>query len=250
MASRGVVVTGGAQGIGKAITMRLLEQDYRVFILDADSEAGGETEDELRPLGLVEFIWTDITQENSVRQAFDVILRDSPTLCALVNNAGIMCRKPLSDLNIQDWNTVIAVNLTGPFLCAKYALPVLEEQSVIINIASTRALMSEPDTESYSASKGGLVALSHALALSLGPKVRVNCISPGYIDVSAWKKKSNREQAKLSAEDHSQHPAGRVGTPQDIAALVAFLISSDASFITGANFIVDGGMTRKMIYVD
>lgn len=247
----GVAITGGAQGIGKAIAKRLLEQGYRVFILDADSEAGRETEEELRAIGVAEFICTDIAQEHSIYQAFDVIQRDSPTLTALVNNAGIMCRKPLAKLSLDDWNAVLAVNLTGPMLCAKFALPLLdEEQSSIVNIASTRALMSEPNTEAYSASKGGLVALTHALALSFGPKVRVNCISPGWIDVTAWKKNSQREAAQLSSADHLQHPAGRVGTPDDIAALVAFLISREAAFITGANFVIDGGMTKKMIYAE
>ncbi len=121
---------------------------------------------------------------------------------------------------------------------------------MIVNIASTRAMQSEPHTEAYSATKGGLVALTHALAMSLGPDVRVNCISPGWIAVSEWKKRSQRKAADLRQEDHAQHPAGRVGIPGDVAALVAFLISYEAGFITGQNFVVDGGMTKKMIYVE
>jgi NAD(P)-dependent dehydrogenase (short-subunit alcohol dehydrogenase family) len=135
-------------------------------------------------------------------------------------------------------------------LCSKYAYPYLKkEKGVIINIASTRAFMSEPNTEAYSASKGGIYALTHALAISLGPDIRVNCISPGWIEVSEWKKKSLRKPAELTELDHKQHPAGRVGRPEDIASLVLYLISDEAGFITGANFIVDGGMTRKMIYL-
>ena len=107
-----------------------------------------------------------------------------------------------------------------------------------MNIASTRALQSEPDTEAYAASKGGLVALTHALALSLGPEVRVNCISPGWIAHQPVRRK-----------DHAQHPAGRVGQPQDVAELVAYLLSDAAGFVTGQNFVIDGGMTKKMIYV-
>jgi NAD(P)-dependent dehydrogenase (short-subunit alcohol dehydrogenase family) len=110
--------------------------------------------------------------------------------------------------------------------------------------------MSEKNTFAYSASKGGIVALTHALAVSLGPDVRVNCISPGWIDTSEWKKKSKRRIAELSERDHKQHPAGRVGRPEDIASLVAFLISPESTFITGSNFIADGGMTRKMIYLE
>ncbi len=109
--------------------------------------------------------------------------------------------------------------------------------------------MSEPDTEAYSASKGGIVALTHALSISLGPDVRVNCISPGWIETSNWQKKGKWHKAMHSKKDKSQHPAGRVGNPEDIANLAYFLVSDQSSFITGSNFVVDGGMTRKMIYV-
>jgi NAD(P)-dependent dehydrogenase (short-subunit alcohol dehydrogenase family) len=144
---------------------------------------------------------------------------------------------------------MIRANLTGSFLMAKHAVPHLRAgRGAIVNIASTRALQSEPDTEAYSASKGGLVALTHALAVSLGPDIRVNCVSPGWIDTSGWKKRSRRGQEALRPEDHAQHPAGRVGTPEDVAAMVLYLVSDAAGFVTGQNFVVDGGMTRKMIY--
>jgi hypothetical protein len=134
---------------------------------------------------------------------------------------------------------------------AKHCVSHLRQaRGAIVNIASTRALQSEAHTEAYSATKGGLVALTHALAVSLGPDVRVNCVSPGWIAASEWKKRSQRKAADLRREDHAQHPAGRLGTPQDIAAMVAFLISDEAGFITGQNFVVDGGMTKKMIYVE
>jgi NAD(P)-dependent dehydrogenase (short-subunit alcohol dehydrogenase family) len=137
------------------------------------------------------------------------------------------------------------------FLCAKHAVPALRKaRGAIINVASTRALQSEPNTEAYAASKGGVVALTHALALSLGPAIRVNCISPGWIDVSEWKKPSKRKAAALRDVDHAQHPVGRVGNPLDIGKLALFLLSHDASFITGQNFVADGGMTRKMIYAE
>jgi hypothetical protein len=152
---------------------------------------------------------------------------------------------------LEVWNRYLATNLTGCFLMAKYCVPHLRQaRGAIVNIASTRAIQSEPHTEAYSSTKGGLVALTHALAVSLGPQIRVNCVSPGWIAVSEWKKRSQRKAADLRPEDHAQHPAGRVGTPGDVAALVAFLISDKAGFITGQNFVVDGGMTRKMMYVD
>jgi NAD(P)-dependent dehydrogenase (short-subunit alcohol dehydrogenase family) len=151
-----------------------------------------------------------------------------------------MIRKPLAQLTLDDWNSVLATNLTSTFLLARAAEDLLRAaHGAVVTIASTRAHMSERDTESYSASKGGLVALTHALAVSLGPEVRINCVSPGWI---------NSRGAALSSEDHAQHPAGRVGTPEDIAALVAWLVGHESKFVTGAEFIVDGGMTRKMIY--
>jgi len=119
----------------------------------------------------------------------------------------------------------------------------------VINIASTRALMSEQHTEAYSASKAGLLGLTHALAISLGPQIRVNAILPGWIDVSTWKRSDLAHQEPLTAEDHRQHPVGRVGRPHDIAAACLYLASEEASFITGQALVADGGMTVKMIYV-
>jgi NAD(P)-dependent dehydrogenase (short-subunit alcohol dehydrogenase family) len=131
----------------------------------------------------------------------------------------------------------------------KYCAPYLKKnKGSIVNIASTRALQSEANTEAYSASKGGIVALTHALSVSLGPEVRVNCVSPGWIETRDWKKQSKREEVRHTRTDELQHPAGRVGRPDDIASLVDYLCSGEAGFITGANFVVDGGMTRKMIY--
>jgi NAD(P)-dependent dehydrogenase (short-subunit alcohol dehydrogenase family) len=161
-------------------------------------------------------------------------------LDAVVSNAGIMVRKPVTELAIDEWRRVLDTNLTGTFLLAKHAAPHLKvERGSIVAIASTRTLMSEPDTEAYAASKGGLAALTHALAVSLGPEVRANCVSPGWIDT---------KDGELRPEDHAQHPAGRVGTPQDVAELVAYLVGERSGFVTGANLVVDGGMTRKMIY--
>ena len=120
----------------------------------------------------------------------------------------------------------------------------------IVNIASTRAFQSEPNTEAYAAAKGGIIALTHALAISLGRDVRVNCVAPGWIDVRAWKKGNQGFQPDLRPIDHTQHPVGRVGKPEDIAAIAAFLLSDQAGFITGQTFIADGGMMRKMVYVE
>ncbi len=170
----------------------------------------------------------------------------------LVNNAGIANphQGKLAELSLATWNRYLGTNLTGAFLCSKHAMPVLEKNhGAIVNIASTRALQSEPDTEAYAASKGGLMALTHAMAISAGPAVRVNAILPGWIATDGWRKPASRRKAKLSKRDHSQHPAGRVGAPEDIGALAVYLLSDQAGFVTGQQFTVDGGMTVKMQYV-
>jgi NAD(P)-dependent dehydrogenase (short-subunit alcohol dehydrogenase family) len=243
------IVTGGAQGIGKGVTAGLLAAGYGVVIADSDPEAGRETLGELG--GAAWFVAADVADEASVAACVAAAVAHGGRLDAVVNNAGIARapRVPVEQLTLESWNRQLGVNLTGAFLMAKHAAPHLRTtRGVIVNVASTRALQSEANTEAYSASKGGLVALTHALAVSLGPAVRVNCVSPGWIDVSGWQKSARRKQATLSAGDHAQHPAGRVGTPEDIAAMVAFLLSDAAGFVTGQNFVVDGGMTKKMIY--
>ncbi len=246
---RVAVITGGAQGIGKAVAKRLISEGMRVIIADIDEEAGQETVEEFACPGEILFLRADISSEADVRNLAKATWRNYERVHLLVNNAGIFLSRPLADMSIDEWNRIISANLTGAFLCAKHFAAYLSEcRGAIVNISSTRAFMSEADTEAYAASKGGIFALSHALALSLGPKVRVNCISPGWIDVSNWKKKSARQGPKTTEADHKQHPAGRVGRPEDIASIIVYLASDEASFVTGANFIVDGGMTRKMIY--
>jgi NAD(P)-dependent dehydrogenase (short-subunit alcohol dehydrogenase family) len=245
------IVTGGAQGIGKATVRRLLGKGMSVVIADVDEEAGAETADEYKILGDVRFISCDVSDGAQVRRLIDDALARCGAIDALVNNAGISRFRSIDEVTLEDWSAVIGTNLTGAFLCSKHAAPYLRSaRGAIVNIASTRALMSEPGGEAYAASKGGLIALTHALAVSLGPDVRVNCISPGWIETCDWKKKSERRRPRHREQDRAQHPAGRVGVPDDIAALVDYLLSSEAGFITGANFVVDGGMTRKMIYVE
>lgn len=253
MGARIALVTGGGQGIGRGIAERLLRAGWRIIIAERDDEAGQETARDLAALGEIVSLQTDVADEESVRATFATIARRFGRLDGLVNNAGIAqpVSGPVDSLALADWNRVIGVNLTGGFLCVKHAVPLLRERSgAIVNIASTRALQSEPHTEAYAASKGGMVALTHALAVSLGPSIRVNCISPGWIEVSALQKASRRKPASPSPLDHAQHPAGRVGQADDVAALVEFLLSGQAGFITGQNFVVDGGMTRKMIYLE
>lgn len=246
------LITGGGQGIGRAVSFAFAEQGARVVVADIDEEAGVECVDEIiQRGGDAVFFPVDVGDEASVRRLMDQVEARYGILHHLCNNAGIGYWAPLAELPIDAFDRVVAVNLRGPLLCAKYGLPLMERAhgASIVNIASTRALMSEANTESYSASKGGLLALTHALAVSLGPhKIRVNAISPGWIETSAWKKRSARREVILSDRDHLQHPAGRVGIPEDIARAVLFLSAKEAGFITGINLVVDGGMTIKMIY--
>ena len=248
---KNIIVTGGAQGIGKGITDRLLREGYAVVIADLDIEAGEETRQEYEHAGDLLFIRTDVADEHSARECVNRAAERFGRLDGLINNAGIARAHsgPPEKLSLADWTQVLAVNLTGCFLMARECIPHLRQTGgTIINIASTRAIQSEAETTSYSAAKGGLASLTHSLAVSLGPEIRVNCISPGWIDVSQWKKRSERTPSDLRPVDHAQHPAGRVGIPEDVAALVRYLLTDEAGFITGQNFIIDGGMTRKMIY--
>ena len=237
------IVTGGVKGIGRAIVDHLVENGWRVCVVDIEGSGARRAFAKRRSVAVVE---GDVGQEETAKRAVAEALRRFGRLDAVVSNAGIMIRKPLSELSLAEWHQVIDTNLTAAFLFARAAERALRRsKGAIVTIASTRALMSEPDTESYSATKGGIVALTHALAISLVPDVRVNCVSPGWINTSI----ETGKQTALRKKDQTQHPAGRVGKPEDIAEIVAFLLDRERSgFITGANFVVDGGMTRKMIY--
>jgi NAD(P)-dependent dehydrogenase (short-subunit alcohol dehydrogenase family) len=195
------IVTGGGQGIGKAIAQRFLGEGLSVVIAEIDEQAGQETEAEFQSLGSIRFIRTDVSDEQSVQNLIQEIEKRFERLDILVNNAARAApdNPPITELSLAEWNQTISINLTGAFLCTKYAVPLLRKsQGTIINISSTRALMSEPNTEVYSASKGGILALTHALAISLGPEIRVNCISPGWIEVSEWKKQAIRQNPQLT----------------------------------------------------
>lgn len=251
------LVTGGAQGIGKCTAQHLLKRGYQVAIADIDAEAGAETLQEFQKTqefgDRLLFVEADVSDEASVAHCVETVLQRFKQLDGVVNNAGIA--NPISvaveALSLDGWNRIIQTNLTGCFLMTKYtASPLRQTRGAIVNIASTRALQSEANSEAYTASKGGLISLTHALAISLSPKIRVNCISPGWIDVSEWCKSSKRQPAQLREIDHCQHPVGRVGTPHDVAFMVEYLLSDLSGFVTGQNFVIDGGMSCKMMYAE
>jgi len=222
------LITGGTRGIGAAVVSRLRDGGWDVVVADRDAAPIGRS------------VICDVSDEAAVAALVDSVRATEGRLDALICNAGFGIRKPIAQLTLAEWSSVLATNLTSIFLLARAAEKLLRAANgAIVTIASTRAHMSEPNTEAYAASKGGLVALTHALAISLAPDVRVNCISPGWIATKG---------PEPTGEEHAFHPAGRVGRPEDVAALAAFLVGPDSHFITGSEFIIDGGVTRKMIY--
>lgn len=222
------IVTGGAGLIGAGVCKALTARGWDVASFDLKA---GMTTDARQ-------ILCDIGDEASVAKAYEEL--GWSELDLLVNNGGVAdpVNGPLAELSLEDWRKTVDSHLTGAFLMTRSAIPLLAEGGSIINMASTRAFMSEPETEAYAASKGAMVALTHALAISLGPKTRVNAIAPGWIS----------GDDDLRPVDHEQHPVGRVGRVEDIAQAVVYL--ADAGFITGQVLTVDGGMTRKMIYAE
>jgi len=240
-----LAVTGGAQGIGRAVALHFARVGYAVSIADTNARAGRETLQCVRALGAAAgFFRTDVSSEAQVSRWLHATVRTLGCPDVLVNNAGIRAGAPFLELSAKAFDRVLAVNLRGAFLCTQAAARQMAQQrrkGAVINIASTRAFMSEPDTEAYSASKGGIVALTHATAMSLARHgIRVNSISPGWIETRG---------RRHSRRDRLQHPVGRVGTPEDVARACLFL-AQEAGFVTGQNLTLDGGMSVKMIYED
>ena len=234
------IVTGGGHGIGKGIVRKLLRENIRVIVLDNNPKYINELKHEEKNNQLFTFL-CNVGNPNEVQQTAQLIREQFRSIDYIVNNVGISQFGSIEEMSIENWNDILSINLSSIFYLIKYIQPVLTDKSAIVNIASSRAFMSEAHTEAYSASKGGIVALTHALAISLASKTRVNCVSPGWIEVNNY--------SDLSYADHNQHPVGRVGFVQDIAEMTFFLLSDQSGFITGQNIVIDGGMTKKMLYV-
>lgn len=217
------VITGGAHGIGKCIAGEFEKQGVHVCIIDK------------RPN---DFFTGDIASEETLRRFADKVIAGYGKVDFLINNA-LPLMKGIQDCTYEEFEYALRVGVTAPFYLTKLFLPYFAPGAAIINISSSRDRMSQPQTESYTAAKGGISALTHALAVSLRGKVRVNSISPGWIDTA---------YTEYAGPDAVQQPAGRVGNPMDIANMVLYLCSDKAGFITGENICIDGGMTRQMIY--
>ena len=239
------VVTGGANGIGRCIAEYFAKAGATVMVIDTDEKAGLEL---IRRYGdNIGFLHGDVAE----RRTIDAYVDSLPfqPIDFVVNNACSSRGGLLSGCTLEDFEYVQRVCVTAPYYLVSELLRAdrLAKGASIVNIASTRALQSQADTESYSAAKGGLLAITHAMSVSLAGRARVNAISPGWIDVSAYH--GEGISSELSAEDEKQHPVWRVGRAEDIAEMVMFLCDNDRSgFITGENIVVDGGMSKLMIY--
>lgn len=217
------VITGGAQGIGKCIAEEFQKNGASVCIIDK------------QPNG---YFTGDLAEEETLNRFAEKVIAEHGRVDYLINNA-LPLMKGISECSYEEFNYALRVGVTAPFYLTKLFLPHFSAGASVVNISSSRDRMSQPQTESYTAAKGGIAALTHALAVSLGGKVRVNSISPGWIDTA---------YTEFAGADALQHPAGRVGNPLDIANMVLYLCSNQAGFITGENICIDGGMTKQMIY--
>jgi NAD(P)-dependent dehydrogenase (short-subunit alcohol dehydrogenase family) len=248
-----VAVTGGGQGIGRGLALAFAGAGYAVSLSDIAADAGRETTSLIGKIGgTATFVRCDVSREGEVSDWVARTLHAFGHIDVLVNNAGIAANGNFLSLKARDFDRVVATNLRGTFLCSQAVARhmVKRKAGTIINMASTRAFMSEPNTEAYTASKGGIYALTHGMAISLGKYgIRVNSLSPGWIEVRDWQYSKRARKPYLSRADQTQHPVGRVGRPEDIAEACLFL-AERAGFLTGQNSIVDGGMSVKMIYAD
>ena len=232
----GVVVTGGGHGIGKAIIEEFVREGAKVCFIDINADYGKSFVSES-----VFFFHCDVSLEDDLNQFICFCKEKLERIDVLVNNACVSHQGILNQCNYQEFQKSLSIGVTAPYYLSLQCQDELKKnKGSIINIASSRAFQSEPNTESYTSAKGGIVALTHALAISLSGQVRVNCIAPGWIDVN--------DTESFSKEDETAIPVGRVGKPIDIARMVMFLCSEDAGFITGETFVVDGGMSKRMIY--
>lgn len=244
-ASKVVVITGAGRGIGKHLAIRYAQEGAQVIVAEKNTDDGNATVSDINETGgQAVFYRTDVSDPANIIDLFENAQTQYGRVDILIHNAGFGIWKSPYDLSLDEWDSVVNTNLRGSFLCSREAARIMKENGggSIVLLSSTRAHMSEPNSEAYAASKGGILSLTHSLAVSLGPdRIRVNAISPGWIETGDYD--------ALRKEDHLQHPAQRVGHPEDIAKACFYLTHDDNDFVTGTELVVDGGMTRKMIYI-
>ncbi len=241
------VVTGGALGIGRCLVREFVKAGSKVAFIDINKEAGEENLAYIKEGGgQAIFFHGDIAEEQTLHSFADLVIGQYGKLDYLINNACISKGGLLTPCSYEDFNYVLRVGVSAPYMLTQLFLPYFSKGAAIINISSSRAYMSQANTESYTAAKGGIAALTHAMAVSLAGRVRVNSIAPGWIDTGKYHKKDYIPQ--YTAGDLAQHPSNRVGEPMDIARLVMFLCDERNSFVNGENIMVDGGMSKLMIY--
>ncbi len=240
LSGKRALVTGGASGIGAATAKRFLEEGCQVAVLDRDPESQQRLETELP--GLAGVYEADVADLAQVRAAFEEAILDMGGVDILINNAGISIRHPFTEITPEDWERVLAVNLTGVFYVAQAAARHMLERGsgVILNTASTNGFMGYPLYADYNASKAGVIELTRSMALELAPTVRVNAVAPGYVLTPM--QRAEYTDAMLS-EVNSKIPMGRHAQPEEIAGLFAFLASEEAAFVSGQVFTIDGGET-------
>lgn len=241
------IVTGGANGIGLCIVNEFARNGAKVAFIDLDKTAGEAALANIKSNGGDGlFFCGDIAEEAVLNSFAHEVISIYGKLDYLINNACLSRKGIISGCSFDDFNYVLRVGVTAPYMLSKLFADYFCKNGAIVNISSTRAYMSQADTESYTAAKGGITALTHALAISLAGRVRVNSVSPGWIDTSANFNENYEENYSLA--DKQQHPVKRVGKPLDIVRAVMFLCDENNGFITGENITVDGGMTKLMIY--
>jgi Dehydrogenases with different specificities (related to short-chain alcohol dehydrogenases) len=240
------IVTGGSNGIGRCIADEFLIKGAKVAVADINDTGRKILEGKYNSSRFL-FVKGDLTQERVLNDFHAQVLKKFGNVDYIINNASTNKKGILSGCNYADFNYVLKLGAAVPYMIVKLFKDSLNEGAAVVNISSTRAFMSQKDSESYTAAKGAITALTHALSISLAGKVRINSISPGWIDTGAYQ--NNEHYAPdFSEEDRKQHPAGRIGTPKDIAKAALFLCSAEAGFINGENIVIDGGMSKLMIY--
>ncbi len=242
--SKVCVITGGAGGIGRTLVRDFTTAGAKVFFIDTDP-SGFELAAEFKQLGYnCDFFLGDISSQECLESFALAVRTQYAKVDILINNACISRRGLISDCSYDDFTLVLKVGAVAPYYLTKLFLPLFSEDAAIVNISSTRYAQSEADTESYTAAKGAITALTHAMAVSLRGKVRVNAIAPGWIDTTS----SSVTCSHSKEPDHLQHPSARIGRAEDVSRAVFFLCNSQNSFINGQILVVDGGMSHQMIY--